>query len=98
MTDPITNAFARALSAIDDAMQLVRELQEQRANWRVDTLSSSLADPRGHQIEQTLSSARNIIAGDEDRMALITVARACRVQGLISHEGLGRLLQDFDRA
>jgi len=89
---PIDDAFNRALAAIDDAMNLVREMHQRP---RIDTLSTSLADPQGHEVEMILSAARGYAPTESERQALIAIASACRLQGLISQAAAERLVGEF---
>ncbi len=96
MTDRISEAFARVVSGLDDLMIAVAE-ERRVAPLQMDTLSSSLADPRSSQIEMALSNAQVVIQCEADKTSLIAVARACCTQGLVDAAARDRLIAEYER-
>ena len=96
MSNGLDDAFIRAVAAIDDAWALARELSKPAMRARVDTLSTSLADPQAHDVEMILSAAR-IGTSAPQRDALIAIACACHAQGLITQAAAERLVGEFRR-
>lgn len=92
----LDDAFVRAVAAIDDAWALARDLARPAIRPRVDTLSTSLSDPQGHEIEMILSAAR-IGTDASQRDAIIGIACACHAQGLITQTACERLIREMKR-
>ncbi len=99
MSDPINDAFMRALAAIDDAMGLVRELRNDTATWtskrEVDTLSTSLAAPQQYAVEVALANAHPALQSESERAAMLDVINACEKTGIIDKAAASRLRAEY---
>ena len=93
----INEALTRAVSAIDDAMGLVREFQLEQHLTRapVSTLSSSLAEPQQYVIEMAFANVRGAVLSPADRAAFVSVIYACLAQGLINGATADRLAREY---
>lgn len=86
--------FRRMSAVLDELWMLRRARLAAGAPFRVDTLSTSLADPRSAHVEMILSHARIVIQSDADRAAFILVARACLAQGVLDEAAAARLVKE----
>jgi hypothetical protein len=101
MTDDlaIDSAFRRVIETVDNEWSLLRSgRRADSLRPRLDTLSESLADPfEKNRIEEMLLRTFGTAETMDDRLAVLTLAGAAHVQGLINADALERLTQEFEK-
>lgn len=98
--DPLEAAMRRMSATVDDVWEILRQRRaaDASAAYRVATLSSSLADPRGYDVEIFLTRALPIADSDADRAALVQIVRSCQAQNLLALEPADRLVRKITKA
>jgi hypothetical protein len=88
--DPeVEAAFRRMSAALDEVWLLCRD---RGAQLRVDTLSTSLADPVGFEVAVLLMKMTQTVENNRERLAIRALAEAAKKSGLLGEGTFKRVI------